>query len=214
MKGMINEYNASNMDNIEIKYEIYTDNYPQVSDMAFQNGEAPDMFVYQEEPFQKYMNTGKLVDITPFMDDEYKEIFGINLIDGFNVIDGKCYFVPTTATVCRLFYNKDIFERVGLEGAPETLEEMVEYAKLITQELSGEGIYGFAANMKSASSALSRSLIKQGERELGLKFGYNFETGRYDFSGYENLVKNWKTLMSQECAFPGCESLDIDPLRT
>ncbi|MCR5754347.1 MAG: extracellular solute-binding protein, partial [Acetatifactor sp.] len=214
MQSKIDRYNDTNTDNIKVIYEIYSDNYPQAVDMVFQNGEAPDIFVFQEQMFRNYVNAGKYADITPLMDDEFKETFGKNLIDGYNVIDGKCYFVPTAATVCRLFYNKDIFARVGIEKAPETLAEMVEDAKLITSELSGEGIYGFAANMKGAQSALSRSLMKQGERELGIKFGYDFGAGQYDFTGYENLVSAWRTLMSPECAFPGCESLDIDPLRT
>lgn len=214
MQEKIDEYNATNADNIEVKYEIYSDNYNQAIDMVFQNGDAPDMFVFQEQVFQNYVNSGKYADITPYMDEEFKKTFESSMIEGFNVIDGKCYFVPTAATTCRLFYNKDIFKRVGIEKAPETLEEMVEAAKKITSELSGEGIYGFAANMKGAQSALSRSLYKQAERELGLKYGYDFGKGAYDFTGYESLVSAWKTLMSPECAFPGCESLDIDPLRT
>ncbi len=214
MQGKIDEYNATNTDNIEVVYEIYSDNYSQAVDMVFQNGDAPDMFVFLDQVFQNYYNTGKFADITPLMDDEFKATFADNMIDGFNVFDGKCYFIPTAATACRLFYNKDIFAKVGIEKAPETLQELVDDAKLITEQLSGEGIYGFAANMKSAQSALSRSLMKQGERELGMKFGYDFKNGRYDFTGYESLVSAWKTLMSPECAFPGCESLDIDPLRT
>jgi len=214
MQSKVDEYNATNTDNIEVKYEIYSDNYAQAVDLVFQNDEAPDIFVHQEQIFTNYVNAGKYADITPFMDDEFKETFATSFINGFNVIDGKTYFIPTTATVCRLFYNKNIFEKAGLTRAPETLEEMVEYARIITEKLSGEGIYGFAANMKSPQSALSRSLMKQAERELGIKFGYDFKAGRYDFTGYENLVKAWKTLMSPEIAFPGCESLDIDPLRT
>ena len=74
MQGKIDEYNASNTDNIEVVYEIYSDNYPQAVDMVFQNGDAPDMFVFQEQVFQSYYNTGKYADITPFMDDEFKEM--------------------------------------------------------------------------------------------------------------------------------------------
>ncbi|MDO5407038.1 MAG: extracellular solute-binding protein [Eubacteriales bacterium] len=214
MQEKVDAYNASNQDNIEVQYEIYSDNYPQAVDMVFQNGDAPDIFVFHEQVFNNHVNAGRFADLTPFMDEEFKKTFESNMIDGFNVLDGKCYFVPTAATVCRLFYNKDIFAKAGIEKAPETLEEMVEDAKTITAQLSGEGIYGFAANMKGAQSALSRSLMKQGERELGLKFGYDFKAGQYDFTGYESLVTAWKTLMSPECAFPGCESLDIDPLRT
>lgn len=214
MQGKIDDYNATNTDNIEVEYEIYSDNYIQAVDMVFQNGDAPDMFVVQEQVFANYVNAGKFADITPFMDDDFKKTFESNLIDGFNVLDGKTYFVPTAATACRLFYNKDIFEKAGIEKVPETLEEMVEAARTITTKLSGEGIYGFAANMKGPQSALSRSLMKQAERELGIKSGYDFKNGRYDFTGYENLVKAWKELMSQDIAFPGSESLDIDPLRT
>lgn len=214
MQAKVNEYNSTNTDNILVKYEIYSDNYMQAVDMVFQNGQAPDMFVFQEQVFTSYVNAGKYADITPFMDDEFKKTFESNMINGFNVLDGKTYFVPTAATVCRLFYNKDIFAKAGIEKVPETLEEMVEAARTITTKLSGEGIYGFSANMKGAQSALSRSLMKQAERELGIKFGYDFKKGAYDFTGYENLVKAWKDLMSPEIAFPGSESLDIDPLRT
>lgn len=44
---------------------------------------------------------------------------------GYNEIDGKLYFIPTTGSTCRLFYNTEIFERVGIENPPTTLEEMV-----------------------------------------------------------------------------------------
>ncbi|MDF2878052.1 MAG: extracellular solute-binding protein family 1 [Clostridia bacterium] len=210
----IDEYNKTNTDNIEVVYEIYSDNYVQAVDMVFQNGDAPDMFVFQEQMFTNYVNAGKYADITPFMDEEFKATFGSAMVNGMNVIDGKTYYVPTAATTCRLFYNKDIFAKAGIEKAPETLEEMVEDAKLITSKLSGEGIYGFAANMKSAASALSRSLTYSAEKELGIRFGYNFAAGQYDFTGYENVVSAWKELLSPAAAFPGCESLDIDPLRT
>ena len=34
----VDEYNATNTDNIELRYEIYTDNLLQAVDMAFQTG--------------------------------------------------------------------------------------------------------------------------------------------------------------------------------
>lgn len=77
-------------------------------------------------------------DMYQFMDDEMKEYFSDVIIPGYNEIEGKLYFLPTTGTTCRLFYNKEIFERVGIEEPPATLEEMVEDAKLITSQLKGE----------------------------------------------------------------------------
>lgn len=214
VQSKIDEYNKNNKDNIEVNYQLYTDNYVQAVDMAVQNNELPDILVYQENIFNKYVGTGQWADYYSFMDDDMKNYFKDEIFDGYNQIDGKLYFIPTTGTTCRLFYNKEIFEKVGIQNPPTTLEEMVEDAKLITSQLSSEGTYGFAQNMKGAQSALMRSLVVGLERETGTVQGYDFAKGEYDFSSWADALKLWKELLSDECAFPGCESLDIDPLRT
>ncbi len=210
----VDEYNASNTDNIQIDYQLYTDNYVQAIDMAVQSGELPDILVQQDQMFDKYVNEGQWADFYDYMDSDMKEYFKSVVYPGYNELDGKLYFIPTTGTTCRLFYNKEIFDRVGISEPPKTLEEVVEYAKKINTELSKEGIYGFAENMKSASSGLQRSMCVGLDRETGLVRGYDFVKGEYDFSQWADTLKLWKELLSDECAFPGCESLDIDPLRT
>lgn len=210
----VDEYNENNTDNIEVNYQLYTDNYTQAVDMAVQSGEMPDILVFQDQMFDKYIGEDQWADLYEFMDDDMKEMFEDVIHEGYNEFDGKLYFIPTTGTTCRLFYNKEIFDRVGIENPPKILEEMVEDAKLITAELAGEGIYGFAENMKSASSGLNRSMIVGLQRETGAPMGYDFEKGEYDFTTWADELKLWTELLSDECAFPGCESLDIDPLRT
>ena len=214
VQNKVDEYNASNTDNIQVDYQLYTDNYAQAIDMALQSGELPDILVQQEQMFDKYVNEGQWADFYDYMDSDMKEYFKSVVYPGYNELDGKLYFIPTTGTTCRLFYNKEIFDRVGIAEPPKTLEEVVEYAKKINTELSKEGIYGFAENMKSASSGLQRSMCIGLERETGLVRGYDFVKGEYDFSQWGDTLKLWKELLSDECAFPGCESLDIDPLRT
>lgn len=214
VQSKIDEYNKTNTDNIEVVYTLYTDNYKQAIDMAAQNGELPDLMVYQSEAFDKYYTNGQWADISQFMDDEMKEYFSDVIIPGYNEREGKIYFIPTTGTTCRLFYNKEIFQRVGIQEPPESLEEMVEDAKLITSQLKDEGIYGFAENMKSANSAMTRSLCIGLQAETGMSYGYDFKNGVYDFTNWADTLKLWTQLLSEECAFPGCESLDIDPLRT
>jgi multiple sugar transport system substrate-binding protein len=210
----VDEYNASNTDNIQVDYQLYTDNYVQAIDMAVQSGELPDILVQQDQMFDKYVNEGQWADFYDYMDSDMKEYFKSVVYPGYNELDGKLYFIPTTGTTCRLFYNKEIFERVGITEPPKTLEEVVEYAKKINTELSKEGIYGFAENMKSASSGLQRSMCVGLDRETGMVRGYDFVKGEYDFTPWADTLKLWKELLSDECAFPGCESLDIDPLRT
>lgn len=214
VQAKIDAYNESNTDNVQVEYEMYTDNFDQAVDLAVQSGDLPDILTLNDQVYQQYVNQGMWLDLYEYMDDDMKAYFADEIYEGINEIDGKLYYIPTCGTTGRLFYNKEIFERVGIENPPTSLAEMVEDAKLITSELSGEGIYGFAQNMKSASSALERSLDLGMERESGIKKGFNFETGEFDFTGYAEALGYWQELLSDECAFPGCESLDIDPLRT
>lgn len=214
MTAAVDEYNKTNTHGYQVEYQIYSDNYPSAINLAFQNGEAPDIMVFQTDMFNSWVNAGKYADLAPFMDDDFKAIFGDNIYEGINQIDGKIYYVPTADTVNRLFYNKEIFERCGIENPPTTLQEMVEDAQIITSQLSGEGIYGFAANMKNPASAMTRSFDMMAQMSCGIHKGYDFSAGRYDFTSLAPLIEIWQELMSPACAFPGCESLDIDPLRT
>ena len=50
----VEEYNATNTDNIQLEYEIYTDNLLQAVDMAFQKGDATDIMKI-DEYFFKYI---------------------------------------------------------------------------------------------------------------------------------------------------------------
>lgn len=214
IQGKIDEYNANNTNNVQVDYQLYTDNFDQAVDLAVQSDELPDILVLNDQVYNKYVNQGQWLDLYQYMDDDMKEYFKDEVYEGINEIDGKLYYIPTCGTTGRLIYNKEIFERVGISEPPTTMEEMVEDARLITSQLSSEGIYGYAQHMKSASSALERSLDLQMERETGIKKGYDFAAGKYDFSQYSKLLSYWKELLSEDCAFPGCESLDIDPLRT
>lgn len=210
----VDAYNESNTDNVQVEYELYTDNFDQAVDLAVQSGELPDILTLNDQVYSQYVNQGQWLDLYEYMDDEMKDFFKDEVYEGINQIDGKLYYIPTCGTTGRLIYNKEIFEKVGIKNPPETWKEMVEDAKLITSELSEEGIYGFAQHMKSASSALERSLDLGMERENGVKKGFDFAKGEYDFTGYEEALGYWTELLSEDCAFPGCESLDIDPLRT
>jgi multiple sugar transport system substrate-binding protein len=209
MNRKVEEYNRTNPDNIEVEYIAYTDNYHNSVELTIQtNGELPDILA--ENGF--ITDYGDyFLDLNTVADAEFREFFKEGIAEGFTVKNGKWFSLPSAGnTFTRLFYNKDIFDRVGLPGPPESLEQMVDYARRITTQLKGEGIYGYAQNMKSVDSALSRSL---GTSIANYAPPYNYGTGKYDFvAGYE-CVKLWKQLLSPEIAFPGCESLDIDPLR-
>lgn len=212
MTEQVNKFNEEN-DHIYIDYQVYSDNYSQMLDLAFSTDTAPEIF--QVSDFALSYEKGQMMDLTGYLTDEYMARFNDgSFFEGVNMYDGKIYSLPYTASAARLFYNKDIFDRVGIEAPPETIEEMVADAKLITEQLAGEGIYGFAGNFKSASSCITRSVDQIVQRSGGTLYGYDFKNGVYDFSSYKPVLEAFRDIFANGYGFPGSESLDIDPLRT
>ncbi|MEA5016458.1 MAG: extracellular solute-binding protein [Candidatus Limiplasma sp.] len=211
----IKAYNESNPHNIELVLEIYTDNFLQAIDVAAATG-GPDIVDLPNTlaTFTNYVGNGYYVPIDQFMTEEDKALWGDYAIEGITAFNGEMYYYPVIGTTGRLIYNQDIFDRCGIAAPPQTLSEMVETAKIITDTLSGEGIYGFAANFKSPAGALLRSMDFMIELSGGPNQGFDFAKGEYDFSFYKPFVEAYRTMFTTGIAFPGCESLDIDPLRT
>ena len=212
MTKKIEEFNNSS-DSIYIDFQVYADNYSQMLDLAFSTDTAPDVF--QINDFPLYYEKGYMLDISPYMDEEYKARFGEGaFVEGINSYGDAIYSMPYTASAARLFYNQDIFDRVGIAGPPETLDEMVADAKLITEQLGKEGIYGFAGNFKSAASSVNRTIDVVVQRSGGTRSGYDFKAGKYDFTSYKPVLEAFQEIFVSGAGFPGSESLDIDPLRT
>lgn len=214
MEEKVAEFNATNTMNIEVTYEAMTDNYDNNLELAFQSNQAPDIFRPKSE-IVPYVKKGMAIPIDEFLTDEDRERYGDTLgIQNVNVYDGKTYSIPTYGNNYRLIYNKDVFRKAGLdpEKPPKTMEELREYARIITENLKDEGIYGFAMNMKNAYSAMYRSVDEVAR--LSDMFYYDYETGTYDFSEYSKVVQTFADIYADGSFFPGAESLDIDPLRT
>ena len=214
---LIEEYNKTNTDNIYIDYQVYADNYAQMLDLAFSTDTAPDMFKLSSSDTLEVQVTEKkmLLDLSPYMDDAYKARFWDGaFVQGINSWGDGIYSLPFTASACRLFYNQDLLDRVGVSAPPKSLQELVDDATLVTQQLSSEGIYGIAGNYKSAMSAVMRTIDPVVQVSGGTCYGFDFKNGKYDFSSYKEVLELFKQMYATGVAFPGSESLDIDPLRT
>lgn len=217
MTPLIEEFNKTNDKNIYIDFQVYADNYSQMLDLAFSTNTAPDVYQLSGlDTLEVTVNEKKqAMDLAPYMDEEYRARFGEGaFVEGINALGDGIYSLPYTASAARLFYNQDIFDRVGIEHPPETLDELVADAKLITEKLGSEGIYGFSGNFKSAATAVGRSIDMIVMRSGGTRSGFDYKTGTYDFSSYKPVLEAYKEMFATGVAFPGSESLDIDPLRT
>jgi multiple sugar transport system substrate-binding protein len=223
-------YNEKNTDNIYLEeFRMFTDDLLQAIELTVQTGGEglPDLFASNAAgAFLGTMHQqGWFLDLDKWLethttpaDQEFKRIYTPFKAEGQTVRDGVWYEAGVAASPGnRLIWNRDIFRKAGLpDRAPESLEEMVQFARQITTALKGEGVYGFAMNMRNPASAYGRSLSPQLNLATGIEGnGYNPATGKYSFEAEEFwlVLEAWQQLLSPDIVFPGSESLDIDPLR-
>lgn len=211
----IKEYNESNEHNIKLNLEIYTDNFIQAVDVAAATG-GPDIIDLPNtlSVFTNYVGQGYYIPIDKYMTDKDKELWKNYKIEGITAYNDEMYYYPAIGTTGRLIYNEDIYKECGIAAPPATLSEMVKDAKIITDKLSSKGIYGFAANFKSPTGALLRSMDFMIQLSGGPNQGFDYNSGQYSFSFYKPFIEAYREMFTTGIAFPGCESLDIDPLRT
>lgn len=97
---------------------------------SFANGDTPNVFVeYGGSRCLDYLEADALLDLKPYLDEDggewydsfYESMWGQCLYEGYDGI----YAVPFKSYLVPLFYNKELFEEVGIDP-PETLDEMME----------------------------------------------------------------------------------------
>lgn len=216
MTNLIDKFNEENPD-IHVVYEMYTDNYNQVIEIASSTGELPSILCLNGTAMSDSLKQREqMAYIDEYLTDEMKEIFDSSFfVENVNMHEGKIFSLPSTGTTLRLVYNQDILDRVGIEAPPTTVAEMVEYAIKVTEELGAEGIYGFALPLANPTSGLQRGVNNMPMLDGNPVFeGFDFAQGKYDFTAYKPYIQALAEIWAADAAFPGCESLNIDPLRT
>ncbi|MDE6406125.1 MAG: ABC transporter substrate-binding protein [Lachnospiraceae bacterium] len=136
LRQIVDNYNSINTDNIEIQMDIMpNDQLQQKLPAAIATGTAPDIVLFGVENLAPYVSNDSLEDISDFW-----EVTGVdksNILDNvleLSHVNGKLYGTPMQYNVTYLYWNKDLFRDADLdpEKAPETLDELAEYAEKLT----------------------------------------------------------------------------------
>jgi len=122
LKQVIEAFKTQNPD-IDVEYEIKTaDQYYNLLATTIQAGEAPDLFWTNgtaTSNYGSYASQGVLMDLTDKVDYSIYPEAAMKLVD----IDGHYYSTPgATADTRAVYYNKDIFDELGL-SVPKTFDE-------------------------------------------------------------------------------------------
>nr|WP_202887627.1 extracellular solute-binding protein [Cohnella zeiphila] len=93
---------------------------------------------------QKYAKAGRLLDLTPILDELGLKDKFLNVLEPFSV-DGKVYGLPIGGNTEGIFYNTDIFAKYNL-NPPTTWDDLIKAA----DTLKKNNVAPFAAGSKDA----------------------------------------------------------------
>lgn len=214
VQGLVDKFNKENEGRIRIKYEEKDDSINEYLRVALQAGNAPDIIEgLNGAVLDMAIDAGWLRPLDEKTIETYKE----KLVNGAirKQKNGNVYNVSqSSGGTFKLIWNKELFKECGLdpERAPQTWDEVIEYAKIITEK--GNGIkYGFAIPFKIEGFARYYVMMPGSTSDLYNVDGYEPTTGKYDFSIYKPMLKVLTTMVEDGSVLPSPLTLDNDTAR-
>ena len=137
-----NEFN-SRQDKIDFVVEMETGDYSQYLGAKVASDDLPDMyFLSPYAQVQEFAKNGRILDLSDqgFVDKIYDSS------KASATYDGKVYAYPMCNEMLGVYYNKDIFDNVGIDKVPTTIDELKEDCKT----LQDNGITPFASIYKDS----------------------------------------------------------------
>ncbi|MFI7634972.1 ABC transporter substrate-binding protein [Nonomuraea sp. NPDC049400] len=138
---LVQAYNSSHK-NIQVKLTVIpTDNYQPRIAAAAGAKQLPDVFAADVIFVPNYTSQGLFMDVTD-------RIAKLSFKDGLapshmklGTLDGKQYTLPHTLDLSVWFWNKDLYQKAGLdpEKGPKSLKEFAQQATTIQQKLGKDG---------------------------------------------------------------------------
>ncbi len=147
MEEMVGAYTKAHPNvSIEILLTPYKEYWTKL-EAAMVGGKGPDVFWYNVLHADDYINAGIVADLTPYIKkSDILKSFPKNLVENY-AREGKYYAVPKDFDTNALWFNKEIFDNLGV--AYPTNDMSVADLKAKAQELVDaglpEGYYPFAA---------------------------------------------------------------------
>lgn len=162
---MIEKFNAEH-DDIYVKYDVVPgDGYGDRLLTSFSTGEGYDIFASGEGDFYKWVGASMPLSLNELIanDTEWTNEMNESLYNFGNIGGNQYYMVRDYNPLC-LFYNKDVFDKYGVEypTADWTWDDAIEAAKKLTVK-NEDGTYEcFGFNAQSWEYAALTYLTSKG----------------------------------------------------
>lgn len=187
MSGLINKFNQS-YPRIKITYQKKSvDTYEGDLINALAAGKGPDIFYFHNTWLPKHIDKLEPASDADMTISDFRDNF-VDVASQDFISDDKIYALPLYADTLALFYNKDIFNTVGIANPPSTWEGLVSLVPSLTQKDESGNItrsaiaIGTAKNVNRSTDILSLLMLQSGTQMTESQSGrasFNRET----FSG-------------------------------
>lgn len=134
IESIIEDFNAS-QDEIEVThvYQPWGDIWTKALAAVASGNDVPDVIVQDINTVRQRADANQATNIQEYLDQEdenLQDLFYPQLWDTV-IYEDEAYGLPFNTDTQVLFYNKDLFEEVGLdpEAPPTTWDELEEYAR-------------------------------------------------------------------------------------
>ncbi len=204
----VEEYNATNTDNITIDLQVVTENFKNMLQLSYQSGDAPDVVGSNSLPLNLFADTGILMPLNEYIenDAEYQKVNEpyTHLYEGKNTSNGNIYWLASgMRSGVRVIYNKDLLAQAGYTEVPRKLSDYIDMAADITAQGNGK-YYGIGF---TSSSPFER-LLEMAAQCSGI-FYYDYVNGKFDFSGYAPILEEGRRFISENIAYPDQQQVDM-----
>jgi multiple sugar transport system substrate-binding protein len=106
---------------VDVKLEYITTRYPAKLQQLFVADDPPDVMVFEDEPFPRFVASGKLEDLTPYLNtpgwEFHAEDYNPTSVRSFQIVqhvDGqesiRQYGIPLWGGCNLIYYNKEVFD--------------------------------------------------------------------------------------------------------
>jgi len=196
---LIEQFEAANPDINVIHTNFPYAEYRTKVAAAIPAGEGPDVVQLYYGWLDAYRDAQLVVPLPAdaFPDAAIKSDF-FPMVQAMNV-GGDYYGLPTAVRSLALFWNKKLFAEAGVDGPPETLDELVETAKKLTKRDSGGNLLQVGITIAPAGQdhhwwreVLTRQFGGQPYSADGRTVTYNSEAGIKAIEFYANLITEHK----------------------
>ncbi len=194
LNGLIARYNSLQGE-IKVKAVYQGTVFDQMAKLtaSLGSGQVPALVLLDEGEPQRLIDSGAVTPIQDFIDQEGYDFSDVNrrLIDAYT-LQGKLWAMPFCGNVAVLYYNKVVFQEVGLdpEKPPQNLNEMQQYSeKILQRDASGNVVRsGLAIDVQNWDE---RILAEHGDFYVDNNNGHDGRATTVLFDN-EDALKLWQ----------------------